>query len=54
MEEIYCIENQMMIISQNLYNYRKKNSKGLGQIKAYLNNYKADVYAFQEYHDWGG
>lgn len=53
MEEIYCIENQMMIISQNLYNYRKKNSKGLGQIKAYLNNYKADVYAFQEYPEWG-
>ncbi|MDD6858838.1 MAG: hypothetical protein PUD71_10815 [Lachnospiraceae bacterium] len=52
MERIYY-ENQMTIISQNLYNYRKKNIKGLGQVDSYRNNYKADVYAFQEYPEWG-
>lgn len=49
----YRNTNQMMIISQNLYNYRKKNDRGTGQIKSYLNNYKADVYAFQEFPEWG-
>lgn len=43
----------MTIISQNLYNYRKKNIKGLGQVDSYRNNYKANVYAFQEYPEWG-
>lgn len=51
-ERIYY-EKQMTIISQNLYNYRKKNIKGLGQVDSYRNNYKANVYAFQEYAEWG-
>lgn len=52
---LVCIhyEKHMTIISQNLYNYRKKNIKGLGQVDSYRNHYKANVYAFQEYPEWG-
>lgn len=53
MESIYHNDNQMTIISQNLYNYRKKNAKGTGQVKSYLDKYKADVYSFQEFPEWG-
>ena len=41
------------IISQNLYNYRKKNAKGINQVEFYMRNYKADVYSFQEFPKWG-
>lgn len=52
MKYIYC-GNRITIISQNLYNYKKKNIKGLGQVDSYRKNYKADIYAFQEYPEWG-
>jgi len=51
-KHIYC-GNRITIISQNLYNYKKKNIKGLGQVDSYRNNYEADIYAFQEYPEWG-
>lgn len=44
---------ELTIISQNLFNYRKKNRKGKKQIDFYINNYKADIYAFQEFPEWG-
>lgn len=54
-----CMEAQktyigrVTLISQNLYNYRKKNRKGKTQIGDYKKNYPAEIYAFQEYPDWG-
>jgi hypothetical protein len=46
-------KKKITIISQNLYNYRKKNIRGLKQVDLYQNKYKADVYAFQEYPEFG-
>ena len=55
---LWCNDDKkkITIISQNLYNYnnhRKKNIRGLKQVALYQNNYKADVYAFQEYPEFG-
>jgi|GEM_PF-47460 hypothetical protein len=46
-------KKKITIISQNLFNYRKKNIRGLKQVDLYQNKYKADVYAFQEYPEFG-
>ena len=46
-------KKKITTISQNLYNYRKKNIRGLKQVDLYQNKYKADVYAFQEYPEFG-
>lgn len=53
LEEKVYLENKVTIISQNLYNYRNKNIKGKGQVAFYMQNYKADLYAFQEFPEWG-
>lgn len=45
------VKDKITIISQNLQNYPKKNKKEHTQ--QYISQYKADVYAFQEYPIWG-
>ena len=51
-DEVLYEGNKITIISQNLFNYPSKNKWGTNQDKIYLNSYKADIYAFQEYPDW--
>lgn len=46
-------KDSISIISQNLFNYPKKNKLGRNQIEWYKNKYSADIYAFQEYPVWG-
>ena len=43
--------SNILIISQNLFNYRKKNTILPGD---YIKKYDADYYAFQEYPDYSG
>ena len=43
--------SNISIISQNLFNYRKKNTILPGD---YIKKYDADYYAFQEYPDYSG
>jgi endonuclease/exonuclease/phosphatase family metal-dependent hydrolase len=52
-DEFLQYESSLTLVTQNLFNYRKKNSLGKKQIDYYIKNYKADLYAFQEYPIWG-